>query len=183
MTHRGRGFARGRSTSRRRTGWSAGCATGAAPGSSQTISTDGTTVGLIAVVAQIEGLTQVRLRGELTLNLLTAATANDGFQGAFGVGLFGNEAVTVGVTALPDPVDDIGDERWLYHTFFSVRSGTTTAADVGQHLMATFRRTVDSKAMRKAPPDLVLACLLGVDEIGSATMNWMFNSRVLDKLP
>jgi len=172
-----------RSSSRRKTAWSLGPATGSAPGSPQTISAGGTTLGLLGSTPSIDGLTLIRLRGNLVLRLETAGSAGDGFVGAFGICQVGNEAFSAGASALPDPQDDGGDERWFYHQYFEVKSLQTTQALVGNSNTASRIVDVDSKAMRKSSVDQVLICMLGVEETGVSTMAWMFQSRVLDKLP
>ena len=184
MPHRrGSTFERGRSSSRRQTGWSAGPATGSTPGSVQAITAAGTTLAILGSAPTVDDLTLVRLRGMLTLSLSAAATALDGFVGAFGIANVGSEAFATGAAALPDPQDDQGDERWLYHTFFQLTSLQTTQALIGSDNMATLRVPVDSKAMRKTPGGSTLVAIIGVEEVGAATLQWMFNCRVLDKLP
>ncbi len=184
MAH-GRGssrFPRG-SSSRRQTAWSIGPATGSAPGSPQAISASGTTLATIGIGANVQGLTLIRTRGQLTLSLDTAAANGNGFVGAFGIAVVGGEAFTAGVGSLPDPQDDADDERWLYHRWFQVHSTTAVTADIGAQPLASVVVEVDSKAMRKTEENEVICAVLGVVEIGTASMGWMFASRVLDKLP
>ena len=140
-------------------------------------------MGTTGVSASVEGLTLIRTRGLLTLQLQSSAGAGNGFFGAFGICLVGIEAFTAGVASVPDPQDDVDDERWLYHTFFEVRTTGTVAAELGKDNLASFRHAVDSKAMRKEPPDLAECIVLGAVEIGTATMDWSYMSRTLVKLP
>ena len=184
MSRHSRGSFRGRGTTARRiTAWAAGPATGGDPGSPELISQSGTTSATVSVTPTAEGITLVRTRGVLSFKQVTATAAGDGFNGAFGILLAGNEAVTAGAASLPDPQDESGDERWLYHTFFRITSNTTTAADIGADNGAGIVIDVDSKAMRKFPVDLRMVAMLGVVEEGTATMEWMFDSRALVKLP
>ena len=182
MAHSRRSFP-GRSSLARKTAWSNGPHTGGAPGAPQTISASGTVLATIGQQPTVNGLTLVRTRGNLVLWLETAAAQGNGFTGAFGLLAVGNEAFVAGVGSVPDPQDDPNDERWFYHTWFHVSSNTATTADIGGDNMSSVRIEVDSKAMRKLPPDLVIAAVLGVVEIGTASLNFMFNSRTLVKLP
>ena len=185
MTSRRHGFGGSPRSSalRRLTTWSVGPHTGAVPGAPQTISTSSTTLATVGVAAAVPGLTLIRVRGVLTFQLQSAAASGNGFVGAFGILNIGGEAFTAGAGSMPDPQDDAGDERWLYHTWFMVASMATAAIEIGKDNLASLRIEVDSKAMRKAPADVTLAAVLGTVEIGTATMEWMFTSRVLDKLP
>ena len=182
MAH-SRRFGPGRNSSQRKTAWNGGPHTSAAPGSPQTITASGTTVVTTGIIALSEGTTLIRTRGVLTMSLQNAAAQANGFTGAFGILAAGNEAFTAGAGSLPDPQDEPGDERWLYHKFFQIVSNTATTADIGQDVLASLRVDIDSKAMRKVSPDLVICAVLGVVEVGTATMAWMLNSRLLFKLP
>ncbi len=182
MAHSRGNFSRSRSSNRRLTAWGVGPHTGSAPSASQVISTSGTTLATVGTSAGVEGLTLIRTRGLLTLQLLTADANGSGFFGAFGLCLVGDEAFAAGVTAVPDPQDDTDDERWYYHTFFNIRTNAATTVEIGKQGMAQLVLEVDSKAMRKEPSDLVEVAVLGHVEVGAATMNWDFACRTLNKL-
>jgi hypothetical protein len=65
--------------------------------------------------------------------------------------------------------------------FGSVASITdATAGDLGQNAVSKVQRfTVDSKAMRKVNADQVIFGSFGAIEVGAATVNFDFDSRLL----
>ena len=131
----------------------------------------------------------VRLRGELLLFLTSAAAAQDGYAGAFGIGLATASAIAIGVTAVQTPIDDQDWDGWLFHQFVFVRTAdalnAAAASDLDQitgHTAQT-RVEVDSKAMRKLPEDMSVYAALQVTETGTSVLQAFFNSRMLIKLP
>ena len=46
--------------------------------------------------------------------LSAATSALDGFNGAFGIGLVTRQALAVGVSAVPTPLDEEDWDGWLY---------------------------------------------------------------------
>ena len=174
---------------RRSTAWGVGPSTGA-DGESRAASSSSSLLANTGVVPAIEGLTLVRIRGDLSVFLTTAGSAADGFNGAFGIGIATTRAFTSGVGALPIPLTNDEDEDWLYHRYFSLFAGgpiaVATAAQQADQVNATSaaaRFEVDSKAMRKWAAGHTLYAALEVIETGVATMEWAFNSRILVKLP
>ena len=169
----------------RKTSWEDG------PGgpTSQTTSASGQVVLGAGAIALQPGLTTVRIRGEF-LAYLTAATAlNDGYTGAFGIGLASENAFSdVGITALMHPFDDSNWDGWMYHKFFSVKAAgpivqAAVSLSTDNPLVSSIRIEVDSKAMRKVPVDTVIFAAIDVDEVGTAVMQSQFDSRQLVKLP
>ena len=171
---------------RRKSAWNQG------PGSvtvqTQLTGTSAVMVGQGSAVA-LDGITQVRLRGLLSMHLPSASAALDGYAGAFGIAIVTLAAFNVGVTAVPSPITELAWDGWLYHTFFDLRApgliDGTAAVDVDNMLSTTaaLRIEVDSKAMRKTKIDMVTIAVLEATEVGTALLSWRFNSRVLDKLP
>ena len=140
--------------------------------------------------AVLDGNTVVRLRGEFTAFLRSATAANDGYTGAFGIGITTLDAFTIGATAIPGPLDELDWDGWLYHRFFTLTaSGPIVAAavsistDLAQPVASGLRIDVDSKAMRKLPENMGLFAALDVNLVGTAAMSCFFNSRMLIKLP
>ena len=178
-----------RTSVRRATSWSAGPKSAAA-GAGVGISATGSTLGGIVVVPALDGLTVIRIRGDFLFSLETATAANDGFSGAFGIAIANDAAITVGITALNTPVTDEAWDGWMFHSFFSLAApAAITAAGTSKEwsgiagTAAAQRIEVDSKAMRKIPVGQTLYCALEVTENGTAGANWMFNSRMLAKVP
>ena len=176
------------SSQRRKTGWGAGPKTGTG-GLPLAVSASGISLGGNVGVPTIDGLTLVRLRGELLIRLLTASSLDDGFFGAVGVGIFTDAAIAVGVSAVNSPIAEEFWDGWLWHQYFSVLApgvvgtGAATADNQSNSTSAAVRIQVDSKAMRKFPVGMSLAVVLEATEQGGATMAWGFNSRTLAMLP
>ena len=162
--------------SKRATAWGIG------PGSSvaTAFSIDTSTIlgSGVALVTE-DRVTIVRIRGALQAFLTAATAAADGFHCALGIGIVSADAFAVGVTAVPNPLDDMAWPGWMYHRFFDVHSGGTfNAADGGVQV----RFEVDSKAMRKFGINETLFGVLQVVEDTTAVMQVYFDSRILVKL-
>ncbi len=162
---------------RRQTSWSVG------PGSSvsvQSISGGSALIGAGAQ-SQIDGLTLVRLRGELLIVMRSAATLGDSMVGAFGIGIVQAPAFTAGITAVPTPITEIADENWIYHQFFNLFAAAVPV-EAGNAGSSMIRVQVDSKAMRKFDSDRVLYAAIELVEVGAVVIETFFDSRILSKL-
>ena len=124
--------------------------------------------------AQVDGLTLVRLRGELLFYLSAAGTTLDGFSGAFGIGVVTNAAFAVGASAVPMPITEMEENIWLYHQ-------VVQCFGTGDYSSA-LRVQVDSKAMRKLNVGDTIYAALELTEVGTAVLQASFDSRVLVKL-
>ena len=178
---------RGRSSSpRRKTAWSQG--PGQA-GAQTELSSSSSVLAVAGAAVSLDGITQVRLRGEFMAYLNAATAQNDGFDCAFGIAVATLAAFSAGAASVPTPITEIGWDGWLYHKLFSLRapapmdSGAAVDLDIQNAVTACLRIDVDSKAMRKARVDDVTYAVLQVVETGTAVLRWHFNSRILDKLP
>ena len=130
--------------------------------------------------ASLGGNTVVRIRGNLEAVLTAAAAAGQGYHVGLGIGIVSTDAfVDIGITALPDPLDDKG-YPWMYHRIFDVHAVTATIADGSNNNVVRFE--VDTKAMRKMKPAETLCMIAQVVEIGAATVNLHFDSCMLIKL-
>ena len=166
---------------RRQTSWALG------PGgtASTTLATSTSTILGAVAFASSDGLTVVRIRGELMLQLLTSSAAAGGFSGAFGIGKATLDATGIGVSALPNPIDDEDWDGWLYHRYYALRSAGVIVladADAANSVTSSLRLEVDSKAMRKLPENEALFASIQTVESGVSNMTADFNSRVLVKL-
>ena len=175
-----------RTSSRRQTAWGAGPKTGT-DGLPVVISASGVQLGGIAALPTQEGLTIVRLRGEMLVRILTGSSLDEGFFGAVGVGVFTDAALAVGVTAVQSPIAEETWDGWLWHQYVYVIAGGvvgTGAATTDNQggLSMSARYVVDSKAMRKLPIDMGLAVVWEGTEQGGSTISWGFNSRTLSKV-
>ena len=128
------------------------------------------------------GVTLVRFRGELMLWLEVVTTIGDGFTrvGA-GVGVITSDAFAAGAepSALGDP--DWGGWLWHWAGGAIVGLSVTEAENTGP--LSMVRIPIDSKAMRKiGPNETIFASVSTQAEVGAATLNMVFNSRMLVKL-
>ena len=177
---RSRGFPQGRTIvprSKRLTAWE--------PGPGGTTSLSIVSVGsffvgsAISLVAGVSENTIIRLRGQLDFMLLSAGSAGDGLQGAFGIGIATLAAVTAGIASVPTPITEVAAENWLFWHALSVHSATTT--DLPDS--AFQRLIIDSKAMRKfTVADALYAAVEIGTETGVATSALRFDSRMLVKI-
>jgi len=171
---------------KRRVGWNAGPLTSVG---GQVIAASAGSIAATGAAFQLDGLTTVRLRGELLMYLTESSVKDGGFVGAFGVGIVTNAAFTAGAASVPTPITEESWDGWLYHRYFSLLSTSVIADtvsssdDFGNAVTSVLRLEVDSKAMRKGAIDEVQFAAIEVNEIGVASMTWNFRSRVLDKLP
>ena len=168
-------------TPRRQTEWGLGPG-----GSAITSQSAGAAIFLGSVIIPVTvGLTIVRIRGELMSWLSLATTSNDGFTGAFGIGIATAAATAAGPASVPTPITEADSDNWLYHQFFSVKSPVAFAAGAAQEgpsSISSFRSQVDSKAMRKFPAEMAIYAIVETAEVGTATVHFQFDSRMLLKL-
>ncbi len=167
-----------RSSPRRKSGWSVG------PGGTAVTSVASSTAILVGggIIATIDGLTAVRIRGHALFTLTSNTSAQDGFQGAFGIGIVELPAFTAGIGSVPTPITEQGSENWLYWTAVSLRGAAASSASLDGH-GSIQRWDVDTKAMRKTDTAQVVYAALEVVEVGTAAAQFWFDSRCLSLLP
>jgi len=172
---------------RHRSSWESGPET-TAGGGAQSLVSSTADLASTAVQATVDGLTLIRTRGELVCFLKTAASDANGFHGAFGIAKVTSAAFLAGVASVPTPITEESWDGWLYHRYFSLFSaGPIAVATAAQEALqvnnvcAALRIEVDSKAMRKQDVDEAFYAAIEVVEVGTATMSWTFNSRILIK--
>ncbi len=173
---RQRGFPH-RSRSRRAVTWEQGpLATG--------LNVTGSTITLGNAGAQlvVAKATLVRLRGHLRLTMSTTNAALAGFRGAFGVAIATAEAFAAGTGSLRAPLSDSDWDGWWFHSFFDIRTITSTIADGVNAVGVIVDMPLDTKSMRKWElGDTVFASIETVEE-GTASMRFQMDSRMLVKL-
>ena len=127
-----------------------------------------------------EALTLVRTRGRFDFSLSSYTSAGDGYQGAVAIGLASLPAFTAGIGSLPTPISEMGWDGWLWHSIVGIHSALAAGATaVGQ--IASISLEVDSKAMRKLTDQMVIFAAIEVVELGTASLNVFFDSRMLFK--
>ena len=107
-----------------------------------------------------------------------------------GLGLFDDRAIAVGPSALPEPIDDADDEKWMWIKYGwigvgpNLASGSIPESDGTGRLIA-HSLDVDSKAMRKWDENQTLAWVVqNVTIDGAATeIDAVVMARMLLKLP
>ena len=178
------GFHPQRSRSARLTDWGLG------PGGEANTTVTSSSIQIIGSgIATVAGkVTIIRIRGEFSMALAAATAGANGFACAFGIGIVTAPAFAIGATAVPGPLDEADWDGWMYHRFFALLANealtggiSTDLSNVGAQV-ASIRVEVDSKAMRKLDEEERLAAIIQTTEIGTATANFMFDSRVLAKL-
>ena len=132
-----------------------------------------------------DDLTVVRIRGSLVLALETATAVNDGFDRvAVGIANFTENAFGAGVASLPDPIADAAWDGWMWYWTGSVFAAAPSASFPGLGPVGAYRIEIDNKAMRKTHRTDVLGAVISVADLnGTATLQTVLNTRVLDKLP
>jgi hypothetical protein len=98
--------------------------------------------------------------------------------GAVGVAIVSDQAVAIGVTAIPTPYTDATSDLWLLHQFWAAPLAQDSAAAFGD---ISRQYELHSKAMRKLSPDETVVLVV---ENGSASAGVLFNldMRILAKL-
>jgi len=172
---------------RRKSSWDAGPAS-TGTGGVQTISTTASTLMGVGQLAGEDGLTVVRIRGELLLYLDSATAGVNGLHGAFGIGVIGAPAFTAGVGSVPTPITEADWNGWMYYQNFAIMSaapldgGVSADQDSINARSAVARIQVDTKAMRKIGLNEIVFAAIDTTLVGTASMRVFFNSRMLAKL-
>ena len=126
--------------------------------------------------------TLARIHGELLVTLETGDAVGSGFHGAIGIGKVQDEAFQAGVGSVPDPITEVGWDGWLYHQFFMVIAQNATASALVAGGGATFRATIDGKAMRRVDEEDTLIVVMNAVEAGTATGRLRIKTRALSLL-
>ena len=117
------------------------------------------------------------VRTHLELQIQSDQTAASELQlGAIGLCVVSDQAVGIGVTAVPTPVTDADSDLWFLHQW--IMSSFLFASGVGLEEPNTRRYSIDSKAMRKVNDDeqvIIVAELNGAISSG-------FNIEVAGRL-
>jgi len=163
--------------SRRKTGWEEG------PGTNNVVAVSASQSSILGLGQQFvqDGLTIVRIRGTLEVTMSTAASAGDGFVGAFGIGIVTAPAFGVGIGSMPTPIDEIEWNGWIWHQLFQYTS--SIAGGFGTTPKDSLHIEIDTKAMRKTSLEQVLFLAGQFVEVGSSAIRVTGATRMLLKLP
>jgi len=173
---RHRGFP-ARSRSRRITAWGLGPAD--ADGA---LSASGAALWSQGIVITVNEVTLVRIRGNLRIIIKSSSAAGDGYRGASGIGIVTKEAFAAGAVSMPTPQSNADWDGWLWHSFWTVQAITATIADGVNAAAVSKDIEIDSKAMRKWNDDMTLFGMHEVVELGTSTIEFQADSRLLVKL-
>jgi len=144
-------------------------------------------IGLAAATALLDSTfvtdannpeTIIRVRGLLSLQSDQDGQDEQAF-GAVGLAVVSDQAVAIGVTAIPTPYADAESDFWMMHQFWCSPVNFNSA--VGVAMPSDRQYEFDSKAMRKITPDQTL-CL--VIENGSSAFGVLYrlDLRILSKV-
>ena len=171
------GFRRTGST-RRLTSWIIG------PFGTQSVGSNTKSLVSTSLLGIEDGRTIVRIRGEVNVALTAAGAAVDGYDRVgLGMAVVTEQAISVGITAVPGPLTDINWDGWMWHWTGGFLSNTafTLPSNEGP---GSARIVIDSKAMRKFGEEMALVAVLEtLGEVSAATLRTTWNTRVLEKLP
>ncbi len=123
--------------------------------------------------------TLIRIHGDVIANISARTAADDSAVLAMGIIPQSAAAIAAGVTAMPQPFDDIGSP-WLWHRMISMRSNI--APPNGSDLLGNLRIVIDNKSMRKF--DLNQGLVLVVQNLvrtGTLTIKGVTTHRFLFK--
>ena len=105
--------------------------------------------------------------------------AGENYTGAVGIAVVSDQALAIGITAVPTPVTDAGSDLWFLHQWMI--GALTFSSAVGLDANAGVGMNIDSKAMRKVDvgQDLIVVVERG-DILGGAAIT--VAGRILVKL-
>ncbi len=119
--------------------------------------------------------TITRCRGSLHV-VPGAMSADTTGVGALGACVVSGEAFDAGIASIPTPWTESGDDRWFYHTYWSL-AGRFDTAPVWSVPMID----IDSKAMRKVESGDVIVWVVE-NFISGVSLNVFLNQRTLVKV-
>ena len=123
--------------------------------------------------------TLVRTRGQLIVRVVTPAAGENMVRGAFGMIVVSSDAFAIGVTALPGPLSDSGNDWFLWVPFALAFASTLTNHNSQYVAQINF----DSRGMRKLKIGETLAPVLEfVSDVAGSTIDSCFSLRLQVKL-
>ena len=144
----------------------------------EVVLTGSTAVIISSFTNTLQSFTVVRLRGLVSISPATLGETHS--IGAFGIIKVTPEAFAIGLTAIPTPWTDSGDDGWIFHSYYTVDQRPGTGSVTNMLSLSRDQIVIDSKAMRKVDQGEVLISVL---ENGSTDgISFMENHRTLIKL-
>ncbi len=144
-----------------------------------TLTSSGGTIlnSLNAAALALRPFTVVRTHLELLVRSDQIANSEDQV-GALGVAIVSDQAVAIGVTAVPTPITDSSSDLWLLHKPFMNTFRLSSAVGISN---AAKTYTVDSKAMRKVEDGQDFIVVVENDTSVGAGLGVLVSGRVLVK--
>ena len=133
------------------------------------------THSLNAAALALRPFTVIRARMQLFLRSDQAASAEDQ-AAAFGMCVVSDQAVAIGVTAVPTPVTDLASDLWFVHRYLMASYSGIAGGARG------IPYEVDSKAMRKVDLGQDLISVAEVDLGIGAGVTMFIAGRILVKV-
>ena len=115
-------------------------------------------LGSNAIATVGDAATIVRTRGQFTVRCPAAAAGDSLIRGAFGIYVVTSAALAIGVTAMPGPLTDSGNDWYVWAPFTLAFDNTLTEFDSKYHVTVDF----DSKGMRKTKAGDTSAVMLEI---------------------
>jgi len=129
-----------------------------------------------AAALAVRPFTVIRTRGELLIR--SDQTANTEDQGAaYGRAVVSDQAVAIGVTAIPTPVTDSGSDLW--YVYQVLLNSTILSSAVGFDGSPGKQYTVDSRAMRKVEDGQDIVSVLEGSGIGAGSVVLGFTKSLI----
>ena len=100
---------------------------------------------LNASALALRPFTVIRTRGVLRV-MSDQLAATETYGASFGQAIVSDQAVVIGVTALPTPTTDSASDLWYVYEYLAGRLNVATAVGIEE---GGVERIIDSKAMRK----------------------------------
>ena len=135
------------------------------------------TAVLDSTFATVDAETIIRTRGLLTVRTDQVSALEDPF-GAVGMCVVSDQAVAIGVTAIPTPYTDAESDLWLFHSFWAAPITLATGAAFAN---VSTQIHLESKAMRRINEDQTL-CLVVENGSGTFGCSYRLDARILYKV-
>ena len=119
--------------------------------------------------------TILRVVGELTISS-DQTGASEEQVGAFGMILVTDSAVAIGVTALPDPSIDAGDDGWFVYQSFSQQTALNTIG------VGSITYPIDSKAKRIVHGTGVNVAIMIANSHATQGLSFVITFRMLSQV-
>ena len=118
--------------------------------------------------------TVTRTVGSLYVQSDQVAASENPF-GSIGMMVVSDQAITTGITAVPDPVSQAASDGWFLYRSFGVQGGPIGGQEV-------FEFKFDSRAQRKVEEGFDIAVVVGNSAAAALGIRFSINFRMLVKL-